>query len=148
MLLSISPYLLAALAAWVVAQGLKYIISSIKSKNLSSSRRQLYLSGGMPSAHSATVIALLVVIGYKDGIGSALFGLAALFAAIVMYDAVMVRRSSGEQGAALVALILAQKNKTILPRVAKGHSPAEVLVGAAVGLIVGVVVYYATLQTL
>lgn len=144
MISSISPYLIAAIAAWVVAQGLKYVISSIKSKNLSSNKRQLYLSGGMPSAHSATVIALLVVIGFADGVDSALFGVAALFAAIVMYDAVMVRRSSGEQGAAVIALIREQKSKVPLPRAAKGHSPIEVLVGALIGAIVGLVVFLAS----
>lgn len=143
---AISPYLIAAVVAWVVAQGLKYILASIKSKNLSSNKRQLYLSGGMPSAHSATVIALLAVIGMQAGFDSAVFGIAALFAAIVMYDAVMVRRSSGEQGAAIIALIHEQKSKIPLPRVARGHSPAEVLVGAIIGLIVGIIVYYSTLQ--
>ncbi|TAL14362.1 divergent PAP2 family protein [Patescibacteria group bacterium] len=143
---SISPYLIAALVAWVVAQGLKYIIASIKAKNLSSNKRQLYLSGGMPSAHSATVIALLVVVGLRDGIGSGLFGLAALFAAIVMYDAVMVRRSSGEQGTAIIALIREQKSRVPLPRAAKGHTPIEVVVGVVIGFIVGIIVYYSTLQ--
>ena len=144
MIPAISPYLIAAIAAWVVAQGLKYVLSSIKAKNLSSNKRQLYLSGGMPSAHSATVIALLVVIGLADGIDSALFGVAALFAAVIMYDAVMVRRSSGEQGAAVIALIREQKSKVPLPRAAKGHSPIEVLVGALIGAIVGLVVFLAS----
>jgi acid phosphatase family membrane protein YuiD len=143
---AISPYLIAAIAAWIVAQGLKYILASIKSKNLSSNKRQLYLSGGMPSAHSATVISLLVVIGMHAGINSAVFGLAALFAAVVMYDSVMVRRSSGEQGAAIIALIREQKSKVPLPRAAKGHTPIEVLVGAMIGLIVGIIVYFVTLQ--
>jgi acid phosphatase family membrane protein YuiD len=144
MIWAISPYLISAFSAWIVAQGLKYILASIKSKNLSSNKRQLYLSGGMPSAHSATVIALLVVVGFKDGIGSGLFGIAALFAAIVMYDAVMVRRSSGEQGAAILALIKESKSKILSPRTAKGHSPLEVLVGAILGAVVGIVVFLAS----
>lgn len=140
----LSPYIIAAAASWVVAQGLKYIVASIKGRKLNS-LRQLYLSGSMPSAHSASVIALLVVIGFKDGTGSGLFGLALLFAAVVMYDAVMVRRSSGEQGNALVELMHELKRKPTTPiRVAKGHTPFEVLGGIAVGLIVGIVVYFAT----
>jgi acid phosphatase family membrane protein YuiD len=144
MIAAISPYLIAAIGAWIVAQGLKYVLSSIKSKNLSSNKRQLYLSGGMPSAHSATVISLLVVIALADGIDTAIFGVMALFAAIVMYDAVMVRRSSGEQGAAVIALIREQKSKVPLPRAAKGHSPTEVLVGALIGAVVGLVVFLAS----
>ena len=142
----ISPYILAAAVSWVVAQGMKYIFASMKGKKLGS-MRQLYLSGGMPSAHSASVIALLVVIGFKYGIDSAIFGLALLFAAVVMYDAIMVRRSSGEQGIALRWLFHDLKLTPAAPfRTAKGHTPREVLGGMVVGLAVGFVVYFAALS--
>jgi acid phosphatase family membrane protein YuiD len=139
----LSPYLIAGAAAWLVSQGTKYLIASIKGKNLKAVR-QLYLSGGMPSAHSATVIAVTTVIGLIDGIDSAVFGLAVLVSSVVMYDAVMVRRSSGEQGQTLLALLKERASKTELlpPRVARGHTPLEVLCGAAVGAIVGGVVVY------
>lgn len=139
-----SPYVIAAIAGWAVAQSLKYVIQSIKGRGFKSVR-QLYLSGSMPSAHSATVVAVLIVIGFKDGFGSAVFGLALLFASVVMYDAMMVRRSSGEQGQALTALIKEQKSKVSLPRVAKGHTPFEVLGGVVVGVLIGIVVSYVTL---
>ena len=142
----LSPYILAAAFSWVVAQGLKYIVASIKGKQ-PGSLRQLYLSGSMPSAHSASVIALLVVIGFKDGVDSAIFGLALLFAAVVMYDAVMVRRSSGEQGAALRGLFHSLKVDPVAPfRTAKGHTPLEVLGGVVVGIVVGIVVYLVTVS--
>lgn len=143
MLSSLSPYLLAGALAWVIAQGLKYIFLSIKGRTFRH-YKQLYLSGSMPSAHSATVIAVLTVIGFKDGVTSAIFGLATLMSAIVMYDAVMVRRSSGEQGAALTALLIETKSGITKPRVAKGHTPFEVLAGVIVGAIVGIVVILAT----
>jgi acid phosphatase family membrane protein YuiD len=140
----VSPYILAAVAAWLIAQGLKYIFASIKGKSFGS-LRQLYLSGSMPSAHSATAVSLLVVIGLTDGIDSAIFGLAALFAAVVMYDAVMVRRSSGEQGAALRGLFHELKLDPVAPfRTAKGHTPLEVLGGVVVGACVGLAVYLVT----
>jgi uncharacterized protein len=139
-----SPYLLAAASAWVVAQGLKYVIVSVKDKSFRKNLNQLYLSGNMPSAHSATTVALLSVIGARDGVSSAVFALALLFSAVVMYDALMVRRSSGEQGTALLALLLERKSKVAVPRVAKGHTPLEVAVGAFVGAIVGLVVILAT----
>jgi len=131
-----SSYIVAITAAWLISQGMKYLIVAIKQRRFDHVR-QLYLSGNMPSAHSATVVALVVIVGLRDGFSSALFGLAALFAAIVMYDAMMVRRSSGEQGAAIQQLIR-------LPRAAKGHTPLEVVVGALLGTIVGVVVFLAT----
>ncbi len=135
----LSPYIIAPALAWLVAQGAKYLIASIKGRAFKSPR-QLYLSGSMPSAHTASVIALLMVIGINDGVGSGLFGLAALFAAVVMYDAVMVRRSSGEQGESLTALIKEQGSKVRLPRVAKGHTPPEIYGGAFVGILVGMIV--------
>ncbi len=139
----ISPYIAAILAAWVVAQGAKYILMAIKEKSFNSFRH-LYLSGNMPSAHTATVAALLTVIALRDHVSSGLFGLATLFAAIVMYDAVMVRRSSGEQGDAIQQLIKEQNSKVKLPRAAKGHEPVEVIVGAILGVTIGVVVFLAT----
>lgn len=139
----LSPYIIAVIAGWVIAQGLKYLIVAYKTRSFDHVR-QLYLSGNMPSAHSATVIALVTVIGLRDGWGSGLFGLGALFASIVMYDAMMVRRSSGEQGLAIQLLIKEAKSAIALPRAAKGHSPVEVLVGAALGGVIGLVVFLAT----
>ncbi|HEX7484346.1 MAG TPA: divergent PAP2 family protein [Candidatus Saccharimonadales bacterium] len=140
---SVSPYLIAIFLAWVTGQGAKYVILVAKHRSFNHFR-QLYLSGNMPSAHSATVVSVLTLIGLYEGLNSAIFGLAALVAGIVMYDAVMVRRSSGEQGAALQALIREQKSKVGLPRAAKGHTPLEVLVGALLGLAIGLVVFLAT----
>lgn len=139
----LSPYVIAIIATWLIAQGVKYLIVAIKQRSFSQ-LRQLYLSGNMPSAHSASVTALVVMIGFRDGIGSGLFALATLFAAIVMYDAVMVRRSSGEQGAAIQQLIKEQNSRVALPRAAKGHTPVEVLVGMLLGALIGLVVFLAT----
>lgn len=137
----VSPYIIAGMAGWIVSQLSKYVVASFKVRKLAS-LRQLYLSGHMPSAHSATVIAVLVVIGLKDGIGSGLFGLALVFASVVLYDAMMVRRSSGEQGVAITGLIKETGSKVPLPRVAIGHTPLEVAVGTLLGLVVGVATYY------
>ena len=139
----LSPYIIALIAGWVVAQGAKYIIMVIRHRSFDH-LRQLYLSGNMPSAHSATVVALVVVIGLRDGIDSGLFGLASLLASIVMYDAMMVRRSSGEQGKAIQQLIKEQKSTVPMPRAAKGHTPVEVLIGGALGSVIGLVVFLAT----
>lgn len=141
--LTISPYLIAGAAGWILAQGFKYIVASARAKNLRQFR-QFYLSGNMPSAHSATVVALATTVGLIDGIESGLFAIAAVFAAVVMYDAIMVRRSSGEQGTALLALFKDLKSSIPVPRVAKGHTPLEVIAGAALGFIIGVVVFIAT----
>ena len=135
----VSPYIVAAALGWIIAQCTKYVIASVKHGKLAS-YRQLYLSGRMPSAHSATTVALLITIAAFDGVDSAVFGLAFLFTLVVLYDAMMVRRSSGEQGVALSAFMKEQKSKVSYPRVAMGHTPMEVAVGSLLGLVVGLAV--------
>lgn len=134
--MTLSLYILAIIAAWALAQGAKYIVAVVQSGKIRNFRH-LYLSGNMPSAHSASVVALLTVVGGTEGVDSAVFAVALLFAAIVMYDAIMVRRSSGEQGRILIKLLKEQKSSLPLPRVAKGHTPLEVAAGALLGLVVG-----------
>lgn len=134
-----SPYIAAGLAGWVVAQSIKYLIKSIRLGHPAPIRK-LYTSGNMPSAHSATIVSVLTVVGYLDGVGSGLFGFAFAVTTIVLYDAMMVRRSSGEQGQSLTDLIKEQKSEVRLPRVAKGHTPIEVAVGTLIGFLVGAVV--------
>lgn len=142
--MALSPYLIAIMAGWIVAQGLKYIFVAIRNKNFDHIR-QLYLSGNMPSAHSATTVSLATIVALRDGIDGPLFAIAGLFAAVVMYDAIMVRRSVGEQGIALQTLIqLAKNERIVIPRAAKGHTPLEVLAGAILGLVIGLVVFFAT----
>ena len=137
------PYLVAIISAWVVAQGAKYFIGAIQTRTFRKIR-QLYSSGDMPSAHSASVVALATVIGCNEGADTAVFAVSVLFASIVMYDAIMVRRSSGEQGKALQELIKELKSTIVNPRAAKGHTPVEVAVGAVLGFVIGLVVFFAT----
>ena len=143
--MDVSPYLLTIALSWVIAQGAKYIIVAIKNQNFDH-LRQMYLSGNMPSAHSATVMSMATIIGLKNGFDSAIFGVAIMVAMVVMYDAVMVRRSVGEQGLALQGLIRAAKNneRVVIPRAAKGHTPLEVVVGGILGVMIGLVVFFAT----
>ncbi len=141
--IQISPYLITILLAWVLAHIVKFVISYIK-KERRTFRAYLFISGGMPSAHSAAVTAMVTIIGLKDGIDSGLFGLAILFSMIVMYDAMKVRRSSGEQGAVILKLIKESNMKIKLPRVARGHTPTEVALGALLGMIIGLVVFLST----
>ncbi len=137
------PYLVTIIVAWFGAHLIKYIILKIK-KERPDLKTLLFVSGGMPSSHSATSVALLTIIGLRDGTDSGLFGIAALFAMIVMHDAVRVRRSTGEQGAVLQALIQKLKSKIVPPPIIKGHTLMEVVVGAGLGLVIGVIVHILT----
>lgn len=133
----ISPYIVAIVVGFVASQLVKAIIALLQHKHRGI-RANLFVSGGMPSSHSATVMALWMTILALDGPLSGLFGLASAFAMIVLYDAVKVRRSSGEQGVALTALLKEQKSKIAPPRVAMGHTPVEVIAGAFLGVLVGI----------
>jgi len=139
----VSPYIIAFAVGWAMAQCGKYVVAAIKMRTLKVFDH-LYISGNMPSAHSATMMSLVSIIGLKDGVGSGLFGLALALAAIVMYDALMVRRSVGEQGEAIKQVIDISKFDVSKPRSAKGHTPLEVVVGATIGLLAGIVVFLAT----
>ena len=139
----VSPYIFALVAAWLLAHVVKYAIALSRGKQLDITH-QLFISGGMPSSHAATSVAVWTVILLKDGVQSGLFGLATLVVLVICYDAVKVRRSSGEQGEAIQLLIKEQNSKVVLPRAAKGHTPVEVFAGSVLGVIIGLVVFLAT----
>lgn len=51
----------------------------------------------MPSSHSAVVTSLATMVGKSEGLNSPMFGIATIFAFVVMYDATGVRRAAGKQ---------------------------------------------------
>lgn len=139
----LSPYILVIIIAWLLAHAIKYVVALSQGKQLDLAHH-LFVSGGMPSSHTATAAAVWMVVLLKDGIQSGLFGLATFVVLVVTYDAVKVRRSSGEQGEAIQQLIKEQKSNVALPRAAKGHTPKEVIAGALLGVTIGLVVFLAT----
>jgi uncharacterized protein len=134
-------YLLPAFLAWAIAQVLKVCVISVRKRHLD--LRVLAETGGMPSSHSAIVAALTTAVGRLNGVTSDTFAIALIFSIVVMYDAQGVRRAAGRQAAVLNRLIddvMAQRGiqETRL-RELLGHTPVEVLVGAALGIAVGLV---------
>ena len=138
----LSPYIIVIVIAWTLAHFIKLIFSLIKNEKFAWSN--IFSSGGMPSSHTATAVALMTVIGFRDNFESGLFSLSLLFTIIVAYDAMKVRRSSGEQGLAVVSIIKEQKSNIKLPRISIGHTPLEVIAGAFLGIIIGLVVFLST----
>ena len=129
-------YLLAPVLGFMTAQTLKYVLASKREKNW----RQFFRSGSMPSSHTAVVVSLATVIYAHAGF-SELFAVVAVLTMITVYDALVARRSIGEQGTALVRLL--EKSpfaKDPLPKIALGHKPKEVLVGGGLGLALGIIV--------
>jgi acid phosphatase family membrane protein YuiD len=91
----------------------------------------IFKTGGMPSSHSAFVTSLIIIVYQKLGMQSVEFAMAFVFASVVWYDAMSVRRAVGMQAEILNKLQRKQKLKIRL-----GHSFMEVLAGIAFGAVV------------
>lgn len=129
------------LFAWAIAQFLKVFIVLWTQKKWDFTR--LVGSGGMPSSHSALVTSLATCIGKNFGFDSGEFALALTISMVVMYDAAGVRRAAGKQAEVLNQILddlyhhRTEFNSKRLKELL-GHTPVEVLAGAALGIIVGI----------
>ena len=132
-------FLLAPLVAWAIAQAAKVILTSVRQRRLN--LRVLAETGGMPSSHAAIVMGMTTAVGKYAGVSSAAFAIALIFSFVVMYDAAGLRRAAGRQAAILNRLVedlvhmrgmQEQKLRELL-----GHTPVEVVVGALLGIGVG-----------
>ena len=122
--------------SWCLAQSTKMLIAFIKTRNVS--LHYLMSTGGMPSAHSATVSGLATAIGMTEGFGSPLFAMALTYAIITMFDASTVRRAAGQQAALLNEIVreLFKEHRLRNKRLKEllGHTRVEVLMGMLVGI--------------
>ena len=125
----------------MVAQASKVILTSVRQRRLN--LRVLAETGGMPSSHAAIVMGMTTAVGKHAGISSAPFAIALIFSFVVMYDAAGLRRAAGRQAAILNRLVedlvhmrgmQEQKLRELL-----GHTPVEVVVGALLGIGVGLI---------
>lgn len=131
--------LILAGITWLIAQAIKTGVILFQEKRLD--WNYMISSGGMPSAHTATVCSLATSIAMIEGMGSIYFSIAVVLAIIVMYDAAGVRQSVGEHSAFLNRLIKELSFKTTrLEREEDfrefiGHTPFQVLIGALLGIL-------------
>jgi acid phosphatase family membrane protein YuiD len=134
-------FLLAPIIAWSICQAAKVTLKSVRQHRLN--LRVLAETGGMPSSHSAIVMGLTAAIGKHAGITTAPFAIALIFSVVVMYDAAGLRRAAGRQAEVLNRLVedlvhmrgvQEQRLRELL-----GHTPVEVLVGAVIGIAVGLI---------
>ncbi len=132
--------LILAGITWLIAQAIKTGVILFQQKRLD--WNYMISSGGMPSAHSATVCSLATSIAMIEGMGSVYFSIAVVLAIIVMYDAAGVRQSVGKHSAFLNHLIreLSFKSSRMEReedfREFIGHTPFQVLIGALLGILI------------
>ncbi|MGN0661733.1 MAG: divergent PAP2 family protein [Faecalibacterium sp.] len=145
-ILSMNEILTVSLLGWFTAQVLKTAINFVLLGKLQLER--MVGDGGMPSAHSATVCAMVISTARSEGVHSAIFAVACVIAIITMHDAMGVRHETGEQAKVLNRMLqewieISEKNSPFLQNMhlkeMVGHTPLQVLAGVAVGVIVGLV---------
>ncbi len=126
--------------SWVIAQTIKVILGIITEKRFNF--RWFVGTGGMPSSHVAGVTALATTVGLNFGFDSSLFAITIIFTMIVMFDAQGVRRATGKQAEILNRLVediyLKREIKEDKLKELIGHTPFQVLVGAALGIFVAI----------
>ena len=137
--------LIATVTAWAIAQVIKVLIYLLVDKRFDIKR--MIGDGGMPSGHTATVMAATVMCGLLSGFGSPLFALAGIFAIVVMKDAVGVRLETTKHAATIKQLAnevnsdLEVDKRIDTDNIKRfvGHTPAEVGVGALLGIAVAII---------
>ncbi len=141
--LYVNRALWSIITSTLVAQALKIFTGVLKDKKFNF--YWVMGTGGMPLAHSAAVISLVICVAKEAGTASALFAMSILFALINMFDAQTWRRSIGFQAKALNKMMAdLQEGKKIEEarlRELVGHTPIEVLIGAIVGAAVTLIFY-------
>ncbi len=134
-------YLIIPITTWFFIQLFKVIWDLVTTHKFNFKR--IMGAGGMPSSHSAVVMSLTTMIAKEYGITSPIFAMSLVFSAVVMYDAAGVRRAAGKQAKmlnkiaetpGLTGLQMQEKLVEVL-----GHTPMQVIVGASIGIIVGLI---------
>lgn len=134
-----NKYLYIPLIVWFCIQVFKVITELVKTKKFNFKR--IMGAGGMPSSHSAVVTCLAAMIGKNQGFDTPIFAVSLIFAMVVMYDAAGVRRAAGKQASLLNKIVetpglsgveMQEKLVEVL-----GHTPIQVIVGAIIGITVG-----------
>lgn len=133
--------LIGALAAWLLAQGLKLPMEYFRTREW---KWNILLSaGGMPSSHSALVVGVTHGVGLFYGFDSPLFALAVALTMIVIYDAAGVRRQAGMHAERINLLFDELLRGHIWDedelREVLGHTPLEVTGGVLLALAVATV---------
>lgn len=103
----------------------------------------------MPSSHTSTIAGLTTAVAVHSGLESNAFAICAVLLLVVSYDATGVRREAGKH-AALLNTLLADRQPSMqdgmlrpaheLLKVSLGHTPVQVAVGGALGVLVGFIV--------
>lgn len=139
------PPFLVPIAAGLVAQALKPLMSREWRTDQAQRIDPRPRYGGMPSAHTAFATSVATMMALLDGIHSTTFALAVALLVIVLDDALRLRVFLGRFGTAIrfLSSLLPIHSRERLPQIEQrmGHSIPEVFVGALVGIAVTVAMW-------
>lgn len=129
--------IIVPILAGLIAQISKVLVEAVRTGHVNLALLNRY--GGMPSSHTALVVALTTTVGIVDGINSPAFIIALIFSVVTIRDAIGFRMYLGEHARIINRLIgeLPANERPkfpthIIERI--GHTPLEALVGGLVGL--------------
>lgn len=134
-----NKFLYVPLIVWFCIQAFKVIYDLVTTKKFNFKR--IIGAGGMPSSHTAVVTTLAAMVGKSQGFDTPIFAMAVIFSLVVMYDAAGVRRAAGKQARLLNKIVETPglSGVEVQERLVEvlGHTPLQVLVGAVIGIAVG-----------
>ena len=127
---------------WILVKALKTIIGWVKQRRID--LKIIFQDGGMPSMHTVLVVSLATAMILETGL-SAVSVISVVLALVVINDSFKVRRVTGEQSRILNQITkslgenMDENHKKLSEHI--GHTPAEVLVGLLLGIIIPVIIY-------
>ncbi|MGB9769500.1 divergent PAP2 family protein [Caldisericum exile] len=137
--------LIASIFSNIIAQVLKVIFTYLVEKEWN--WEMLTSTGGNPSSHTATVTTLTILLGAKFGFDSPYFSIAFVFSAIVVVDAISVRREVGKHAKTMNEIFfetpLGKRLRESIDietfKELVGHSGIEVFIGFLLGLLIAII---------
>jgi len=142
-LLGKNKVFIVTVLTWFIAQATKVLIGLIQEKRFNF--KWLVGTGGMPSSHCAGASAFATALGLEFGFDSPFFAIGLVFAIVTMFDAQSARRAIGKQAEVLNKMFediyfkKPIKEERLIELI--GHTPIQVLAGAAFGAVLGYLFY-------
>ena len=134
-------YIVAGGSGWFAAVTIKVLLNIILRREGQLTPRYLFTSGGVPSVHASFVSSVVLVVGLIEGFDSAVFGVGLILLGVVIYDAMGVRRATGENTQAIQNILWQGRypydNKRLSLHLARGHTFIQIFIGLLVGVLCG-----------
>ena len=123
--------LLTVFVTWFSVQFYKKI-------TITSATKSFFVSGGMPSSHTATSVSLAVLLFLYQGLTTTTI-LALFLVSVLIRDAIGVRQAVGRNAEVLKNISSKQEQKNIM--LEHGHTIPQVIVGVMVGVVFASISY-------